>query len=66
MRAKKKSEFKKKYFSFRIEKLHKMAFIKKSLKKFEKVEKIGYHSNFNPECNTERCSKESLVRALGT
>ena len=35
------------HFSVRIEKLHKMAFIKKIisfLKKFEKVEKIGYHS----------------------
>ena len=32
---------------------------------FEKVEKIGYHSNFNFECNTERGSKESLSIALG-
>ena len=36
------------------------------LKKFEKVEKVGYHSNFNPECNTERGSKESLSIALGS
>ena len=35
------------------------------LKKFEKVEKIGYHSNFDFECNTERGSKESLSIALG-
>ena len=32
---------------------------------FEKVEKIGCHSNFNFECNTERGSKESLSIALG-
>ena len=35
------------------------------MKKFEKVEKIGYHSNFNFECNTERGFKESLSIALG-
>ena len=35
------------------------------MKKFEKVEKIGYHSNFNFECNTESGSKESLSIALG-
>ena len=34
------------------------------MKKFEKVEKIGYHSNFNFECNTESGSKESLSIAL--
>ena len=33
--------------------------------KFEKIEKIGYHSNFNFECNTERGFKESLYIALG-
>ena len=27
--------------------------------------KIGYHSRFNPECNTERCYIESLSIALG-
>ena len=27
---------------------------------FEKVEKIGYHSNSNFECNKESGSKESL------
>ena len=32
---------------------------------FEKVEKIGFHSNFNFECNTESGSKESLSMALG-
>ena len=32
---------------------------------FEKVEKIGYQSNFNFECNTERGSIESLSIALG-
>ena len=32
---------------------------------FEKVEKIGYHSNFNFECNTDSGSKESLSIALG-
>ena len=31
----------------------------------KKVEKIGYHSNFNFECNTERGFKESLSIALG-
>ena len=35
------------------------------MKKFEKVEKIGYHSNFDFECNAERGSKESLSIALG-
>ena len=40
--------------------------LKKKLKFFfEKVEKIGYHSNFNFECNTERGFKESLSIALG-
>ena len=33
------------------------------LKKFEKIEKIVYHSNF--ECNTERGFEESLSIALG-
>ena len=33
--------------------------------KFEIVEKIGYHSNFDFECNTERGLKESLSIALG-
>ena len=42
-----------------------MAFIFNFLKKFEKIEKIGYHSNFNFECNTERGFKESLSIALG-
>ena len=35
------------------------------MKKFEKIEKIGYHSNFDFECNTERGFKESLSIALG-
>ena len=35
------------------------------LKKFEKFEKIGYYSNFNFECNTERDFNESLSIALG-
>ena len=35
------------------------------LKKFEKIEKIGYHSNFSFDCNTERGFKESLSIALG-
>jgi hypothetical protein len=35
------------------------------LKKLKKVEKIGYHSNSNFECNTENGSKESLSIALG-
>ena len=49
-----------------IEKLHKMAFIYIFFfDNCEKVEKIGYHSNFNFECNTERGSKESLFIALG-
>ena len=52
------------YFSIRIEKLHEMAFIIFFLK-FEKIEKIDYHSNFNFECNTERGFKESLSIALG-
>ena len=42
-----------------------MAFIILFFLKFEKVEKIGYHSNFNFVCNTERGSKESLSIALG-
>ena len=55
-----------KNFSIRIEKLHKMAFIYLFLlKKLKKVEKIGYHSNFNFECNTKRSFKESLSIALG-
>ena len=53
-----------KYFNIRIEKFHKMAFIIFCFF-FEKVEKIGYHSNFNFECNTERGFKESLSIALG-
>ena len=54
-----------KYFSILIEKLHKMAFIIFIFfEKFEKVEKIGYHSNFNFECNTERGFKEPLSIAL--
>ena len=28
-------------------------------------QKIGYHSRFNPECNTERGYVESLYIALG-
>ena len=35
------------------------------LKKFEKIEKIGYHSNLNFECNTESDSKESVSIELG-
>ena len=31
----------------------------------KKIEKIGYQSNFNFECNTERGSIESLSIALG-
>jgi hypothetical protein len=34
------------------------------MKIFEKVEKIGYHSNVNFEYNTERDFKESLSIAL--
>ena len=33
--------------------------------KLIKVEKIGYNSNINFECNTERGFKESLSIALG-
>ena len=33
--------------------------------KFEKIEKIGYHSNFNFECDTEKGFKESLSIELG-
>ena len=32
----------------------------------KKVEKIGCHSRFNPECNTERSCIDSLYIALGT
>ena len=32
---------------------------------FEKIEKIGYHSNFDFECNRERGFKESLSIAPG-
>ena len=35
------------------------------LKKFEKIEKIGYPSNFNFEGNKERGFKDSLSIALG-
>ena len=42
-----------------------MAFIYIFFKKLEKVEKIGYHSNFDFECNTERGFRESLSIALG-
>ena len=35
------------------------------MKKFEKIEKIGYRSNFNFDSNTERDFKESLSIALG-
>jgi hypothetical protein len=31
----------------------------------QKVEKIGYHSRFNPECDTERGCIDSLYIALG-
>jgi hypothetical protein len=51
-----------KYFSNCIEKLHKMAFISFFLKKLKKVEKIGYHSNFNFECNTKWGFKEPAVQ----
>ena len=33
--------------------------------KFERIEKIGYRSNLNFECNTERGFKEPLSMALG-
>ena len=36
------------------------------LKKLKKVEKIGYHSNSNFECNTGRGSIEVLSIALGS
>jgi hypothetical protein len=52
-------------FSICIEKLHKMVFIYIYFQKSEKIEKIGYHSNFNFECNTEKGFKESLSIALG-
>ena len=35
------------------------------MKKFEKIEKIGFHSNLKFECKTERGFKESLSIALG-
>ena len=62
--GKKNLEFFQKHFRNRIEKLHKMAFLI-FFSFFERVEKIGYHSNFNLECNTERGFKESLSIALG-
>ena len=37
----------------------------KTLESFSFWVKIGYHSCFNPECNTERCYIESLSIALG-
>ena len=42
-------------------------FSKKILNFFcpQKVEKIGCHSRFNPECNTERGCIDSLYIALG-
>jgi hypothetical protein len=45
------------YFSIHVKKLHKMAYIYIYFF-FEKVEKIGYNSNFNFECNTERGLKK--------
>jgi hypothetical protein len=60
-----KKKLKIKNFGIRIEKLHKMAFIIFLIFFLEKVEKIGYHSNFNFECNKERGFKESLSIALG-
>ena len=36
------------------------------LKKLKKVEKIGYHSNFDFECSTEGGFIESLSIALGS
>ena len=62
--GKKNLEFFQKHFRNRIEKLHKMAFLI-FFSFFERVEKIGYHSNFNLECNTERGTIESLSIATG-
>ena len=47
--------------------MHKKAFIKTFFDFFcpQKVEKMGCHSRFNAECNTERGFKESLYIALG-
>ena len=42
-----------------------MAFIIFFFLKFEKIEKIGYDSNFNFEYNSEKGFKESLSIALG-
>ena len=42
--------------------------VKKKLKKLESIlfwVKIGYHSRFNPECNTERGFIHSMYIALG-
>ena len=54
--AEKNLNFFQKYFSNHTKKLHKKAFIIFFLNFFcpQKVEKIGYHSRFNPECNRER------------
>ena len=53
-----------KYCSFRTKKLDKMSFIYYFFLMFFGV-KIGYHSRFNPECNTERGFIDSLSIALG-
>ena len=43
-----------------------MSVIQLLLKKLKKVEKIGYHSNSNFECNTERGSiVGSAIKNLG-
>ena len=64
--GRKNLKFLRKYFSNRTKK-HKKAFINFYLEFFcrHKVEKIGYHSRFNPECNTERGCIDSLCIALG-
>ena len=64
--GRKNLKFLRKYFSNRTKK-HKKAFINFCLEFFcrHKVEKIGYHSRFNPKCNGERGYTDSLYITLG-
>ena len=59
----KKNYFLKKHCSVRTKKLNKKAFTKFFFKFWGA--KIGCHSCFNPECNTERGFIDSLYIALG-
>ena len=65
--GKKNLNFLKKYFNNRTKKLQKKSFYIFVWIFFcpNKVEKIGYHSRFNPKCNGERGYTDSLYITLG-